>query len=620
MADTVTVERQGMDVDIACVGFGPATAGFLTMLSRAMEAEGGQGPFESRVMPGMPLQVVCYERADDIGFGVSGVVTRARGIRASFPDLDPGMIPTVHRVTREKLVYLMDPLGASRRSRPLRAADAALRALRAFSSAGDHAVESPFVPGFLAKEDGFVLSLGQFNQWVGSQLMAAGQVQIWPGMPVAEPLLDGDKVIGVRLADQGTDRAGRPEAGYLPGMDIHAALTVVGDGPVGPVGRKLDERFGLPPGHSRDDWALGMKMVVDLPADCPLEPGTVIHTFGFPEPELFGFLYVYPGGMASAGIFMPSWFASPTRTAYRYLQHWMQHPYLWRYLRGGSMRSWGAKSLLESGRKGEPFLVGHGYARIGEGSGSTNVLTGSGVDEAWTTGVQLAEGVIELLRAGRPFTRENLEEAYVARRRRSWVEREARQAERARDGFRRGVVTGLLGMGLTGLTGGRVNLKTTPRAPGEGIPSLAAYYRGRVSEETVDQIRRESTAAGASLHDALMEAAGWPRIEMDGKLLVSHQDALLMGGKVQAPAGYADHVVFRDPSLCATCETQLCVEACSGQALTRSPDGGAPQFDREKCIHCGACLWNCTVSPTGRPGETNVDFRAGAGGLHSAEN
>ena len=32
-----------------------------------------------------------------------------------------------------------------------------------------------------------------------------------------------------------------------------------------------------------------------------------------------------------------------------------------------------------------------------KGSGSTNVLTGSGVDEAWSTGVMLAEGVLKLL-------------------------------------------------------------------------------------------------------------------------------------------------------------------------------------------------------------------------------
>ena len=136
---------------------------------------------------------------------------------------------------------------------------------------------------------------------------------------------------------------------------------------------------------------------------CTLEPGTVFHTFGYPEPEIFGFFYVHPGRVATVGIFVPSWFRSPMRTSYRYLQHFMLHPYLWRYLEGGKLRSWGAKSLQESGRRGEPILVGDGYARIGEGSGSTNVLTGSGVDEAWTTGSQLAEAVLELLRAGKPF-------------------------------------------------------------------------------------------------------------------------------------------------------------------------------------------------------------------------
>ena len=138
-----------------------------------------------------------------------------------------------------------------------------------------------------------------------------------------------------------------------------------------------------------------MKMVVELRENSGLEPGTVLHTIGFPEPEIFGFLYVHPERLASVGIFVPSWFRSPVRTAYRYLQHFMLHPYLWRYLEGGTLKSWGAKSLQESGRHGEPFLAGNGYARIGEGSGSTNVLAGSGVDEAWTTGVQLAEAVIE---------------------------------------------------------------------------------------------------------------------------------------------------------------------------------------------------------------------------------
>ena len=619
---TPAVERQSMDVDIVCTGFGPATGGFLTTLARAMQEmtdENGMPLLQSSAMPGMPPQVLCYERADDIGFGVSGVVTRARGIRESLPDIDPTQIPMACDVTEEKVLYLLDPVGASRRSRTVRAMDKLIRAFRWMLPHEEWAVKLPFLPEFMKKDDGLVLSIGQFNQWVGSNLMAGGQVQIWPGMPVAEPLVEDDRVVGVRLADQGVDRSGSPEDAYMPGMDIRAPLTVVGDGAVGPIGQKLDEHFGMPEGHHTRDWAVGMKMVVDLPPDCELKAGTVIHTLGFPEPEIFGFLYVYPDNVASFGVFVPSWFDSPARTSYRYLQHWMQHPYLWRYLKGGTIRSWGAKTLGESGRRGEPRLVGNGYARVGEGSGSTNVLTGSGVDEAWTTGTLLAEGVIELMQDGKPFTQENLDAAYVERRRASWLDRESRQAEKARDGFQKSFVSGLLGMGLAGITGGRIALGWEPKRPYERVPSLEEYYRGQVSAEEIAEIRKLSTEQGVGLHDMLMERVGWPAIEYDGQLLVSQQDALLVGGKVQAMPGYADHVAFVFPHLCETCDAKLCVEICSGEAITPG-QGGVPEFDREKCIHCGACMWNCTVPLEDGSEVGNIQFLAGSGGLHSAEN
>jgi electron-transferring-flavoprotein dehydrogenase len=444
-------------------------------------------------------------------------------------------------------------------------------------------------------------------------------VQIWPGTPVVQALVDGVRVSGVRLLDQGVDRLGRPEDAYVPGMDVLASLTVVGDGPVGAVGRQLDRELGLPDGsHGRREWAVGMKLVVDLPEDTPLEPGTVLHTIGFPEPEIFGFLYVHPDRVASVGIFVPSWFESPARTSYRYLQHYVQHPYLWRWLRDARLRSWGAKSILESGKRAEPVLAGDGFARIGEGSGSTNVLASSGVDEAFTTGVQLAEGVIDLLEAGKPFTKANLEAAYVARRRASWVEAEARIARKARDGFQRGVATGLVGMALAGLTRGRLSLGEAPAHPADEVSTLEAFYAGKIAAEEITRIRKDCEARSLPLHDALMDRAGWPAVPLDGKLLVTHQDALLMGGKVQAAAGYADHVTFLRPDLCRACARKACFEICSAEAI-RPGDGGVPSFDREKCVHCGACLWSCTQRIDGTD-DVNLQLRAGTGGLHSAEN
>lgn len=580
-------EVKPLDADIVCAGFGPATGGFLTTLARGIAEQS----LESRAFPGMPPQVICYERADDISFGVSGVVTRARAIKGSFPDIDPAQIPMASKVSTEKLMYLMDPHGASRRPLWMKAADTALEMF----GAKEHAFEAPIVPEFMHKHDGLVMSLGQFNQWVGQQVMMSGMAQIWPSTPVAEPLIEDGKVAGLVLAADGTE--------------IRAALTVVGDGPVGAVSRAMDETLGMPAGHKRDEWAVGMKMVIELPDGVDLEPGTVYHTIGYPEPEIFGFFYVHPDRLVSAGIFVPSWFESPVRTAYRYLQHFIQHPFFWKWLKGGKLRSWGAKSLLESGRRGEPRLAGDGFARIGEGSGSTNVLTGSGVDEAWLTGTLLGEAVLELWKTGLPFTAENLERTYVAQRRASWLESEGRVAESARNGFQKGVLRGLIGMALAGLSGGKLNW---PRAAREKRPmTLENFYFGRLPHSYVGKIREQCLKDSKPLHDALMEASGWPKIDYDGQLLVTHQDALLMGGKVQAPPDAADHVVFRDEGVCEVCADRLCIEICSGEAI-HAGEGRVPAFDREKCVHCGACLWNCL--------EENVAFAAAPGGLHSAEN
>ena len=632
------IDRQSMEVDIACVGFGPAMGGFLTTLSNSLAESPADPAFESKAAPGMPLQVLCYERADDISSGVSGVVTQARAIRSTFPTLNPAEIPMAADVKSERVLYLLDPHGASRRSFLLRIADGLLHTVGPLLGLKNHAFPLPWTPAFLNKHGGLILSIGQFNQWVGSQLMAAGQVQIWPGSPVAEPLLNGKKVEGLRLADQGPephfDKFGEPTDGFLPGMDIRAQLTVVGDGPVGAIGQSLDRQLGLPSGHAHREWALGMKMVIELPPDpsnpenldhkalikdavlnpsaglpSPLQPGTVWHTFGYPEPEIFGFLYVHPDRLVSVGIFVPSWLSDPSRTAYRYLQHYIQHPALWPHLKEGVLRSWGAKSLEESGQHGEPFLSGDGFARIGEGSGSTNMLTGSGVDEAWATGTQLAESVLELLRAGKPFTQENLAATYEVRRRASWVEQGAKQAANARNGFHGGVVRGLIGMALAGLTKGNLSL-------GGPIPPAHKQISTQPSLKLKDAAAL-ALADGRPLHDALLTARGWPEIPFDGRLLMTQQDALLLGGKVQAMPGFADHVAFRDPNLCIACAEKTCVAMCSGQAITTS-DHGVPDFEREKCIHCGACLWNCAQSPDGI--HSNVDFRAGAGGLHSAEN
>src|ERR1039457_3767148 len=159
VSPALEIDRQSIEVDIACVGFGPATGGFLTTLTRAWSENPADHAFESKVAPGMPLQVMCYERADDLAAGVSGVVTRGEGTRTSFPALEPAEIPMAAAVKEERVFSLLDPIGA-RRSAILRFGDFFLGFGRE-SWAKDHAFGLPWTPAFLHKRGGMVFSIGQ---------------------------------------------------------------------------------------------------------------------------------------------------------------------------------------------------------------------------------------------------------------------------------------------------------------------------------------------------------------------------------------------------------------------------------------------------------------------------
>ena len=98
-----------------------------------------------------------------------------------------------------------------------------------------------------------------------------------------------------------------------------------------------------------------------------------------------------------------------------------------------------------------------------------------------------------------------------------------------------------------------------------------------------------------------MERCGWPAIPYDGQLLVSHQDALLIGGKVQAPPGFADHVRFIYPDFCERCAAKMCIEMCSGQAITPGPAASPSSTAKSACTAapaCGTAARRSTTTPS----------------------
>ena len=184
-----------------------------------------------------------------------------------------------------------------------------------------------------------------------------------------------------------------------------------------------------------------------------------------------------------------------------------------------------------------------------------------------------------------------------------------------------------MGMALAGFTKGKLNMpgdhRRTQRARALSIEEVLFAPCSTPTAE-IEAIREEcADASGESLHDALMDRMRLARHRIRrSQLLVSHQDALLMGGKVQAAPGYADHVVFADPGrVPPAARSRICVEMCSGQAIATNPEGRRPPVRQGESACTAARASGTAPSRTPpSPAGTNVEFKVGAGGLHSVEN
>ena len=348
---------------------------------------------------------------------------------------------------------------------------------------------------------------------------------------------------GVRLIDQGVDREGNPEAGYLPGMDVRAALTVVGDGPVGAVGRQLDREFGLPPGHHQREWAVGMKMVVDLPRRVPTWSRARCSTrSAIPEPEIFGFLYVHPEqrghGRHLRALVVPqpgahrlslpaALHAAPVSVA---VSEGRQAALVGRQVAAGIGP---ARRAVSGGRR----LRAH-RRRLRQHQRADRLGRGRSLDHRRATGRSRGRSCC---RQGKPLTARIWSRRTCAAPRKLGGSRKAASPRRRATDSTAASSPGCSAWRWPGFTKGKLCHWAASRSC---CPTSQEYYRGRIPPAELDRIVADCRNRGVSCHDALMERCGWPAIPYDGQLLVSHQDALLMGGKVQAPAGFADHVRF----------------------------------------------------------------------------
>lgn len=110
----------------------------------------------------------------------------------------------------------------------------------------------------------YVVRLGHVVRWLGEQAEALG-VEIYPGTAAAEVLYHEDgSVKGIATNDMGISKDGSPKETFERGMELHAKVTIFGEGCRGHLTKQLMNRFDLNASNEPQTFGIGLKEIWEV--------------------------------------------------------------------------------------------------------------------------------------------------------------------------------------------------------------------------------------------------------------------------------------------------------------------------------------------------------------------
>ncbi len=544
MSTSASPERERLDVDLLFVGAGAATLAAVIRLADLCESRGVELP-----------DIMVIEKAAQIGaHQLSGAVIDASGLRELMPDFRQQGFPLECEVTQEFVYFLTKR-----------------RALRL----------PPPPP--MRNHGNLVVSLSKLVCWLAGKAEERG-IAIYPGFPAAEPILQGDRVVGVRIQDAGIDREGRPKASFEPGPEIRAKCVIFGEGSRGSCTKMLQDRFGLH-GDNAQAYETGVKEIWRVAPD-KHRPGRVIHTLGYPfDAGSFGgtWLYDMADGLVSVGVVTGLNSENPYSDPHDNLQRFKLHPKVRAILEGGECIRYGAKTLPAGGLFSFPELQMDGALFIGDAAGFCNGQRLKGVHQAIQSGMLCAAALLDAIEQD-DFSAKTLSvytdlwkcSASHREHRRSrnwhssfsWVQKLPRWL-----GWLRQAPWIVNGMGVALLTGGRGLVDKVPHRPDHSyMKKLSQLSRGQLA-----RARQKVAYDNLYTFDKVTAAA-------------------LAGSQHEVDQPY--HLKVADPNLCATtCAEEYgnpCESFCPAAVYELIDDDAAEGgrsllIHHENCVHCKTC-------------------------------
>ncbi|MCE5254558.1 MAG: electron transfer flavoprotein-ubiquinone oxidoreductase [Actinomycetia bacterium] len=429
----MTETRDVMEVDVLFVGGGIASLSSALHLSKLIKAHNQKG--DGKKLDEVTIAVL--EKGFSIGaHGISGAVMAPGPLKELVPDFLEKGAPLEGEVKKES-VYLLTKTGK---------------------------IKSPITPPPLNNHGNYVVSMARLNQWMGG-LVEDNGVDLFPEFAGVEVLYEDGRVIGVRTGDKGIDAGGDKKPNYEPGTDLHARVTVLGEGSRGSLTKDVIAHFKLDAGKNPPGFEVGVKEVWQLP-EGRIEPGEIIHCMGYPlKSDTFGggFVYGMKDNLVSVGQLTSLDYSDPFIDPHREFQRFKLHPLVSALLKDGRLIQYGAKTAPVGGYFSVPKLAFPGGVIIGDAANLFNGMKIKGIDLAMRSGMLAAQAIFEGLVA------DDLSEARLAGYEKAMADsNEMKNLYKVRNfhqAMTRGLYLGLTTVALQYVFGGRVFKNRLPATP-----------------------------------------------------------------------------------------------------------------------------------------------------------